>query len=77
MKWSNEELVSIKEEVEGDIQCAIDNLQGIEEYTEVLTMLSDAKEVLENLAGPYEKLYEKECVRENEYKNTEYIRSVL
>lgn len=77
MKWSNEELVSIKEEVEGDIQCAIGELNGVEEYREVLTMLLDAKNELNNLAEPYGKLYEEECEREKEYKNMEYVKGAL
>ncbi|MEG0872956.1 MAG: hypothetical protein RSD14_04910 [Clostridia bacterium] len=77
MKWSNEELVSIYEDANCNIQCAIDDLQGVEEYKEVLQIVLQAQEMLDNLAETYETLYDEECEKQEEYENMEYEINVL
>lgn len=77
MKWSNEELSIIAEDSRINMQFAIDNLAGVENYKEVVEILEEAMEKLNDIAEPYEKAYEKEQADENAYLMNEYRRSVI
>lgn len=77
MKWSNEELTSIAEDTRIDIQSAIDNLQGVQEFKDVYEYLKEALDVLNEIAEPFEESYERELQAERDYQNSEYMRSVI
>lgn len=76
MKWSNEELTDIAEDVRINLKMAIDDLQGVEEYKEIYDYLEEALDVLNSKAEPFEEEYENECKKELEYENIEYEKSV-
>ncbi len=77
MRWSNEELTSIAEDTRGDIQSAIDNLSGVEEFKDIFEQLNYALDMLNETAEPFEEAYKRECEEELAYQNSEYIRSVI
>lgn len=76
MKLSNEELVSYAYEALEGIESAISELNGIEEYKDILIQLENAKSDLENEKEPYEKALVEEERKEQDYMNSEYERNV-
>lgn len=77
MKWTNGELVEIYENAYDNIQLAIDELNGVDEYKEILETLKEAKSELEETAEKYMQAFNREYDRELKYQNSEYERSVL
>lgn len=77
MKWTNGELVEIYENAYDNIQLAIDELNGVDEYKEILETLKEAKSELEETAEKYMQAFSRECDRELKCQNSEYERSVL
>ena len=77
MKWSNEELVDIAENARMELEQAIEELEGVEEYKDILNTVKEALTDLNTAAEEYEEAYAKECRQEEERANREYERSVL
>lgn len=77
MKWTNGELVEIYENAYDNIQLAIDELNGVDEYKEILETLKQAKHELEEEVEPYMQAYNRECDTELGYQNLEYERSAI
>ena len=77
MKWTNGELVEIYENAYDNIQLAIDELNEVDEYKEILETLKEAKSELEETAEKYMQAFNREYDRELKYQNSEYERSVL
>jgi len=77
MKWTNGELVEIYANAYDNIQLAIDELNGVDEYKEILETLKEAKSELEETAEKYMQAFNRECDRELKYQNSEYERSVI
>lgn len=77
MKWTNGELVEIYGNAYDNIQLAIDELNGVDEYKEILETLKEAKHELEETVEPYMQAYNRECEAELEYQNLEYERSKI
>lgn len=77
MKWTNGELVEIYENVYDNIQLAIDELNEVDEYKEILETLKEAKSELKETAEKYMQAFNREYDRELKYQNSEYERSVL
>ncbi len=75
MKFTNGELVEIYNNAYDNIKLAISELDGVDEYKEVLETLKDAKDELEEEAESYIQDYNKECDEELAYQNLEYERS--
>jgi formiminotetrahydrofolate cyclodeaminase len=77
MKWTNGELVEIYENAYDNIQLAIDELNEVDEYKEILETLKEAKSKLEETVEKYMQAFNRECDRELKCQNSEYERSVL
>lgn len=77
MKWTNGELVEIYENAYDNIQLAIDELNDVDEYKEILETLKQAKSKLEETVEKYMQAFNREYDRELKYQNSEYERSVL
>lgn len=77
MKWTNGELVEIYENAYDNIQLAIDELNGVDEYKEILETLKQAKHELEETAETYMQAFNRECDRELKCQNSEYERSAI
>lgn len=77
MKWTNGELVEIYENAYDNIQLAIDELNGVDEYKEILETLKEAKSELEETAEKYMQAFNREYDEELEYQNLEYERSKI
>lgn len=77
MKWSNEELVSIADEVIEELDSAISTLSGVRQYQEIKEALEQIKSDLIDESEPYKEAYYKECTEERAYENLEYERSRL
>ena len=77
MKWTNGELVEIYENAYDNIQLAIDELNEVDEYKEILETLKEAKSELEETAEKYMQAFNREYDRELKYQNSEYERSVI
>lgn len=77
MKWTNGELVEIYENAYDNIQLAIDELNGVDEYKEILETLKEAKSELVETAEKYMQAFNRECDEELEYQNLEYERSKI
>ena len=77
MKWTNGELVEIYANAYDNIQLAIDELNEVGEYKEILETLKEAKSELEETAEKYMQAFNREYDRELKYQNSEYERSVL
>lgn len=77
MKWTNGELVEIYANAYDNIQLAIDELNEVDEYKEILETLKEAKSELEETAEKYMQAFNREYDRELKYQNSEYERSVL
>lgn len=74
MKYTNEDLTNIKDDVVGSIEIAISELEGVEEYKNILEQLEQIKSDLEEEAEPYEEAYEEECRQNKIYDITQYNR---
>ena len=77
MKWTNGELVEIYANAYDNIQLAIDELNEVDEYKEILETLKEAKSKLEETVEKYMQAFNRECDEELEYQYNEYMRSVL
>lgn len=77
MKWTNGELVEIYDNAYDNIQLAIDELNDVDEYKEILETLKQAKHELEEIAETYMQAFNRECETELEYQNLEYERSKI
>ena len=77
MKWTNGELVEIYENAYDNIQLAIDELNGVDEYKEILETLKQAKHELEEEVEKYMQAFNREYDTELEYQNLEYERSKI
>lgn len=77
MKWTNGELVEIYENAYDNIQLAIDELNEVDEYKEILETLKEVKSKLEETVGKYMQAFNRECDEELEYQNLEYERSKI
>lgn len=72
MKWSNEELIDYGNEALDYIKIAIDELEGIDEYKEILSTLKQTEEDLKNEMEVYQEEYLLNQQREKDYEETEY-----
>ncbi len=77
MKWTNGELVEIYANAYDNIQLAIDELNEVDEYKEILETLKEAKSKLEETVEKYMQAFNRECDEELEYQNLEYERSKI
>lgn len=77
MKWTNGELVEIYENAYDNIQLAIDELNEVDEYKEILETLKEAKSKLEETVEKYMQAFNRKCETELEYQNLEYERSKI
>ena len=77
MKWTNGELVEIYDNAYDNIQLAIDELNDVDEYKEILETLKQAKSELEETAETYMQAFNRECEAELKYQNLEYERSKI
>lgn len=77
MKWTNEELVEIYENACDNIQLAIDELNGVNEYREVQETLKEAKSELEEIGEKYMQTFNREYDDIIEQQNLEYERSKI
>lgn len=77
MKWTNGELVEIYANAYDNIQLAIDELNDVDEYKEILETLKQAKSKLEETVEKYMQAFNRECETELEYQNLEYERSKI
>lgn len=77
MKWTNGELVEIYANAYDNIQLAIDELNEVDEYKEILETLKQAKHELEETAETYMQAFNRECDEKLEYQNLEYERSKI
>lgn len=77
MKWTNGELVEIYANAYDNIQLAIDELNEVDEYKEILETLKEAKSKLEETVEKYMQAFNRECDEKLEYQNLEYERSKI
>jgi len=77
MIWSNDELVGAKDDALADIESAMDNLSGIDEYKEIYEALSEIKSSLKEIGEVYDERLAEEWEKEREEEWSEYRRSVL
>ena len=64
MKWTNGELVEIYANAYDNIQLAIDELNEVDEYKEILETLKEAKSKLEETVEKYMQAFNRECDEE-------------
>ena len=77
MKWTNGELVEIYANAYDNIQLAIYELNGVDEYKEILETLKEAKSELEETAEIFMQANNRECDEELEYQNLEDERNKI
>lgn len=77
MKWSNEELSALGDDIRTSIQFALEDSSKAKQYEDVSNLLQEAMDVLNEIAEPFEEAYESELKAENDYQLSEYMRSVI
>lgn len=77
MRYSNEEMVSIAEDAIKSINIAISEIDDCEEYEEEKNWLEEIITNIKSKNEKYEEEYAKELREEEEYANSEYMRSVI
>lgn len=73
MKYDNNELVTIGDDVLSSIKIALSEVDGVDEYSEVLDILEEAKAAAEEIMNKHSGLAYQE---EQKELNDEYLASV-
>ena len=72
MKFSNEEMVSAKDEVVSSLEYAIGEIKGMNKYKEVADNLQEIIDQIKEIAEPYEEAYNKELQKRSEEDEAGY-----